>query len=125
MIYARFFQREFLPFLAEKRLKLDYKFSLDRDGFYSRFKEFERKLNDFREENARLLDVVVSREMEVEILKRTDKLKQQIESDAAKLFDAVQGFCDELIEDVDGDGVKCQNGSELIVFDSIEGKHLL
>ena len=45
--------------------------------------------------------------------------------DAAKLFRGVQSFCEELIQDAKGDGVKCHNGSEEIIFDDIEGKHLL
>lgn len=125
MLYSRFFQGEFLPFLTETRLKLDYKFSLDRDGFYGRYGEVERKLDDFREENARLSGGIVSREMELEIRKRTVKLKRQIEADAAKLFQGVQRFCEELIEDASADGVKCLNGGEQIAFDAIEGKRLL
>ncbi len=125
MLYARFFQAEFLPFLTEKRLKLDFKFSLDRDGFYGRFQELERKLSDFREENARLIAGVVSREMELEMRRRITKLKRLIESDAARFFSAVEAFCEELIEDVKGDGVKCLNGSEQIAFDNIEGDRLL
>jgi len=125
MIYARFFQSEFLPFLTEKRLKLDYKFSLDRDGFYRKYKEIERALDEFRKENARISNGTVRREMEPEILKRIITLKRRIKSDAAKLFRAVHGFCEELMEDADRDGVKCLNGSEEIVFDDIEGRRLL
>jgi hypothetical protein len=125
MVYARFFQTEFLPFLTEKRLKLDYKFSQDRDAFYGRFKKLERKLDDFREEAARLLEGIVNREMALEMRTRIIKLKREIKLDMAKLFRAVQGFCEELIEDAEGYGVKCLNGSEEIAFDDIEGKHLL
>ena len=32
-LYVRQFEREFLPFLTEKQLKLDFKYSMDRDGF--------------------------------------------------------------------------------------------
>ena len=125
MMYARFFQAEFLPVLTEKRLRLDYKFSLDRDGFYGRYKDVERSLGDFREENARLSNGTLRREMEQESYKRVIKLRGKIKSDAAKLFRAVHRFCEELIEDADGDGVKCLNGSEEIVFDDIEGTRLL
>lgn|GEM_PF-1385786 len=125
MMYARFFQSEFLPLLTEKRLRLDYKFSLERDSFYGRYKEIERSLNDFREENARLSRGTLRREMEQESYKRVIKLRGKIKSDAAKLFRAISGFCEELIADADGDGVKCLNGSEEIVFDDIEGVRLL
>jgi hypothetical protein len=125
MMYARFFQVEFLPVLTEKRLRLDYKFSIDRDSFYGRYKDVERSLNDFREENARLSSGTLRREMEQQSHKRVIKLRGKIKSDSAKLFRAVHRFCEELIEDADGDGVKCLNGSEEIVFDEIEGARLL
>jgi hypothetical protein len=125
MIYARFFQSEFLPFLTEKRLRLDSKFSQDRDGFYGRFTEFARELDDFREEAARLSEGIVNREMALEMRERIIKAKRQIKSDAAKLFRAVQSFCEELIDDAEGSGVKCLNGRDEITFDDIEGMRLL
>lgn len=125
MMYARFFRSEFLPFLTEKRLRLDYKFSLDRDGFYGKYKDVERALDDFRDANARLSNGTLRRKMEQESFKRVIKLRGKIKSDAAKLFRAVHNFCEELIEDADTDGVKCLNGREEIVFDDIEGSRLL
>jgi len=125
MLYARWFRDEFLPFLTELRLKLDYKFSLDRDSFYARFQELERKLDHFREENARLDEGVASREMELEMRKRVTKLRRQNGVDAARLFHALLAFAEELRDDADGEGVKCLNGRERITFDSIEGSRAL
>ena len=125
MLYMRWLREEFLPFLTEKRLKLDFKYSLDRDGFYARVQEVDRKLDDFREENARLVEGVAGRDMELEMRKRFNKLKREIEADAAKLFRALQLFARDLKEDADGDGVKCLNGDERIAFDSIEGRRAL
>ncbi len=125
MLHMRWFREEFLPFLTEKRLKLDFKFSLDRDGFYARFQDVERKLEDFREEVTRLGEGVAGREMELEVRKRMSKLTRQIEADASKLFQAVKVFARELVEDADGEGVKCLNGAERIAFDSIEGTRVL
>jgi len=125
MLYVRFFQSEFLPFLTEKRLKLDYKFSLERSGFYGKLNELDRKLSNFREENIRSSSDFISREMEPEIRKRSEKLRRQIKSEAATLFHAVRDFSEELMEDARGDGVKCLNGNQEIVFEAFEGKHLL
>jgi hypothetical protein len=125
MIYARFFQSEFLPILTEKRLRLDYKFSIERDSFYGRHKDLERSLKDFREENERLSRGTLRRDLEQESYSRLMRLRVKIKSEAAKLFRAVHSFCQELIEDADGDAVKCLNGSEEIVFDEIEGTRLL
>lgn len=125
MLYVGWFRDEFLPFLTEKRLKLDYKHSLDRDAFYARLQEVERKLEGFREENARLGEDLAGYEMELEMRKRFGKLKREIETDAAKLFHAVHVFASDLGEDAAGEGVKCLNGNERIEFDSIEGKRAL
>ena len=125
MLYVRWFRDEYLPFLTEKRLKLDFKYSLDRDAFYSRLQEVERKLKDFRGETAQLAQGIVSRDMEIEMRKRVIKLKRHVEADAAKLFQAVRVFARELQEDAAGDGVKCLNGGELIEFDPIEGERVL
>jgi len=125
MLYARFFKSEFLPFLAERRLKLDYKFSLERAGFYTKFNDLERKLDDFREESARLLTGAVGPAIELEMRKRNDRFKHQIKLEAAKFFRDLQRFCHELVQDADADGVKCLNGAEEIAFEGIEGAHLL
>ena len=112
MLYARYFGEEFLPFLTEKQLKLDFKYSLDRDGFYNRFQAIQRKIDHFREENARLAEGLSAATLELEIRKRTMKLTRQVEIDAARLFHAVRVFAADLGEDADGDGVKCLNGAE-------------
>ena len=80
MLYARWFREEFLPFLTQKRMKLDFKYSLDRDGFYARFQEVERKLDHSREENARIAEGAVGRELELEMRKRIMKLKREMET---------------------------------------------
>ena len=125
MLYARWFREEFLPFLTQKRMKLDFKYSLDRDGFYARFQEVERKLDHFREENARITEGAVGRELELEMRKRIMKLKRQVEIDAARLFHAVRVFAADLGEDAEADGVKCLNGAERVAFDPFEGHRAL
>lgn len=124
-LYLGLFQREFLPFLTEKQLKLDFSFSMDRDAFYSKFQGLVRKVEEFREEHRRLAEGVVSREVEAEIRTRSFKLKRIIEAEAARFFRTLQLFCRELVEDAHGDGVKCLNGDAAIAFDSIEGARML
>jgi hypothetical protein len=124
-LYARHFEKEFLPFLAEKQLKLDFKYSLDRDGFYSSYQSLQRRIVSYREENKRLAEGMVSRDMEMEVRKRAIKLVRLIEADAARFFRALEVFADDLVEDGHGDGVKCTNCDEEISFDSIEGRRAL
>jgi hypothetical protein len=124
-LYVAHFQREFLPFLTEKKLKLDFKFSMDRDGFYNGFQALQRKLADYREETRRIAEGMVSRDMEMETRKRALKLTRLIAMDGAKFFRAVERFASELGEDAEGDAVKCLNCEDEITFDSIEGERLL
>jgi hypothetical protein len=124
-LFMRHFEREYLPFLTEKQLKLDFKFSMDRDAFFSRFQEVQRKIENFREENARLSDGSVSRDREMDVRKRTGKLTRLTQADAARFFRAVRRFSGELKEDAGGDGVKCLNCDGEIFFDQIEGQRIL
>src|SRR5208337_3885347 len=105
-LYARQFETEFLPILTEKQLKLDFKYSLDRDAFYNNFQAIQRKIASYRDETRRLAEGLVSRDMELDIRKRTLKLTRLIQADAARFFRAIDRFCDQLIEDAHGDMVK-------------------
>ena len=49
-IYLYAFEHEFLALLSETKLRLDFKYSLERDGFYHRFEKIRRLLNDFVED---------------------------------------------------------------------------
>ncbi|MGA2478945.1 MAG: hypothetical protein ABSG63_09380 [Spirochaetia bacterium] len=124
-LFMSYFEREYLPFLTEKQLKLDFKFSLDRDAFYSRFQDLQRKIENFRQENARIADGSVSRDRDLEVRKRANKLTRLTQADAAKFFRAVKRFSGELGEDASGDGVKCLNCDAEISFDPIEGERVL
>ncbi len=124
-IYMDFFEKEYIPFLTEMRLKLDFKFSMERDGFYGRFQELIRKSADYRDEMKRLLEGAYTKDMETEIRKRTFKLKRILEAEASRFFRAIKRFTTELAEDAKTDGVKCLNGDDVISFDKIEGKRFL
>ncbi|HET6487942.1 MAG TPA: hypothetical protein VFH83_16050 [Spirochaetia bacterium] len=124
-LYVDLFEHEFIPFLTEKHLKLDFKFSMDRDAFYAGLQALIRRIADYREEQSRLAEGRVGREIEVDVRKRGSKLKRLIEVEAARLFRAVERFADELATDARGPGVKCLNNRGQVTFDSIEGNRLL
>ncbi len=124
-LYLRFFEKEYLPFLTEKQLKLDFKYSLDRDAFYNGLQALARKMTEYRGENRRLLEGEVTRERELEVRKRTAKLTRLVQADAARFFRAVQRFCRDLEDDAHGDMVKCLNCNGVIKFDAIEGERVL
>ena len=73
-LYVRYYEKEYLPFLTEKQLKLDFGLSFDRDRFYNTFQALERKMASYREENRRILEGMVGRDMELEVRKRNSML---------------------------------------------------
>ncbi len=124
-LYTGYFEHEYIPFLTEMRLKLDFKFSMERDGFYGRFQDLTRKIADFDDEATRLAEGGYSKEIEMEVRKRTFKLKRILEVEVSRFFRSVKRFTGELIDDAHTDGVKCLNADSEIHFDQIEGKRLL
>jgi hypothetical protein len=124
-LYTAYFEREFLPFLTEKQLKLDLKFSMDRDAFYNKFESLQRKIADYREAHQSITEGMVSRDLETEVRKRALKLTRLVEVEAAKFFRAIERFCNELVEDARAGGVKCRNSDGEVSFDRIEGIRML
>jgi hypothetical protein len=115
----------YTTFFAEKQLKLDLKFSMDRDAFYNTFESLQRKIADYREAHQSITEGMVSRDLETEVRKRALKLTRMVEVEAAKFFRAIERFCNELVEDAQAGGVKCRNCDGAVSFDRIEGNRML
>ena len=124
-LYLRFFEREYLPFLTEKQLKLDYKYSMDRDGFYTAFQAISRRMVEYGVENGHALEAPATREAGLKARDRAGKVSRLVQTEAARLFRSIQRFCEDLEDDAHGDMVKCLNCNGVISFDSIEGVRIL
>jgi len=124
-LYLEHFSAEYLPFLTETRLKLDLKRAIERDAFYRRFQELERRLEDWREAHRRLDDGGFNRDLEKEIRTRLFKLKRVLVVEASRFFRSLQRFARVLGEDAGSDGVQCLNAKDEIAFDPIEGTRRL
>ena len=124
-LYTAFYEREFLPFLTEKHLKLDLKYSMDRDAFYNTFESLQRKISDYRDAHQSITEGMVSRDLETEVRKRALKLTRMVEVEAAKFFRTVERFCADLLQDAREGGVKCRNWEREVSFDKIEGSRML
>ncbi len=124
-LYIRLFETEFLPFLTPQQLKLDFKFSLDRDSFYSPFQAIQRSLADYREESLRAAEGAFSKDRDREMRGRLTHLGRQIAMEAARFFRALQAFAAELALDAVTSGTKCLNGNARIAFDRVEGVRAL
>jgi hypothetical protein len=124
-LYLRRFEREFLPFLTEKHLKLDFSHGMDRDAFYGRLQSLRRIVDDHAGETVRLAEGLPRRDMEAEVRRRIQKLARAVVVESARLFRGLGVFAHALEEDAAGDGVLCLNGDRSVAFDSIEGTRLL
>ena len=98
---------------------------MERDGFYRRFQEVQRRLDDWRDAHRRLDEGGFNRDLENEIRTRSFKLKRILAVETSRFFRVMQRFTEELAEDATGDGVKCLNADAEIGFDRIEGDRLL
>jgi hypothetical protein len=124
-LYMRRFESEFLPFLTAQQLKLDFKFSLDRDSFYSPYQALQRSLQDYREECQRIAEAPAAKDRDRDIRQRAANLSRQIAVEGARFFRALQRFAAELALDAATNGTKCLNGNSRIAFDVVEGKRAL
>lgn len=123
LLYLNFFEKELLTFLSEKRLKLDFKHSIERDSFYHRFSSISRRLKDFKEDAARIDSFEGTHEKEMR--QRSFKKRRNLFLDGDRFFRSLVKFSKDLIEDLQEDGLKCLNGNEVMEFDKLEGNKYL
>jgi hypothetical protein len=123
--YLKCFAAEYLVLLSERQLKLDFKYSLDRDGFYRRYQELDRKLDDLRQEILKAERGEHRPELREEAHKRAFKMQRVVAVEAHRFFKAVSAFASDLIEDIETEGLKCLNGRSVVRFEPVEGKRHL
>jgi hypothetical protein len=123
--YLEFFEHEFLPLLSETRLKLDFKHSLERDGFYHRFGNLRRLLIDLTDEGSRMDPYFVEKHAE-DLRQRSFKKKRNIALETDKFFRSLAQFTTDVSEDVGHGGSVCLNAVDTLHFDRrIEGSRYL
>jgi hypothetical protein len=123
--YLEFFEHEFLPLLSETKLKLDFKHSLERDGFYHRFGNLRRLLLDLNDEGSRMDPYFVEKHAE-DLRQRSFKKKRNIAVETDKFFRSLAGFTTDVAEDVGHGGSVCLNAGDTLHFDRrIEGTRYL
>lgn len=125
MLYLNFFDREFLMIFSERKMRLDFQHSLERDSYYHRFQETLRKMRDFHDELEQIEETEKRAGEKGEKKKRILRMKRVLTIEANRLFNSVVRFTDELVMDIENDGLKCLNGNESVHFDDIEGKKYL
>lgn len=123
--YLKYFDEEFIVVLSERSIKLDFKYSIDRDNFYHKFKDLQRKMKDYEDEIIQIENATYTKNEQFERKQRNLKRMRLMEIDTNKYFRSIEKFCIELIQDIEQDGSKCLNSDDTLEFDSIEGEKYL
>ena len=124
-IYLLHFDKEFLCFFNKKKMKLDVKYSIDRDGVYDQFTKLYRLFEDYAGENSRYQNDEYSKQMQNEFLQRIGKMKHSIFIQANTFFSQLYDFAEDLISDLGKDAILCLNGDEVLDFSGYTIKSFL
>jgi len=120
LLYLHHFDAEFLGLLSERKLRLDVKFSVERDGFYNSFNRLSRQAESYCEEAERIQDGAYAKAHEEDILKRMVEMRHNLFIEANRFFRRVQSFSRNLLDDLAGDAIMCQNGDERLEYSEID-----
>ncbi|MBN1524790.1 MAG: hypothetical protein JW904_09920 [Spirochaetales bacterium] len=120
-----FFGKEFLSILTERKMKLDFKYSLERDGFYHLFQDIQKKMADFEDEMNTINKGNYKESALTEIKNRRLRKRRILIVETDRFFRKLKKFTHEILEDIEKDGVACLNSNARIHFDMIEGMRFL
>ncbi len=120
LLYFRYFEDEFIGLFSERKLKLDVEYSVERDGFYHQFTQLSRRTGNYCVEALRVQEGDYARTYEQEMLKRIVEMRHAVVIESNAFFRRVHRFTGELIDDLDGDAILCQNGDAELVYSDID-----
>lgn len=123
-LYLAYFESEFLALLSETRLKLDFKYSLERDSFYHRFENLRRLLLDIREDASRM-EEYIGQKHEEEMRLRSFKKNRNVIMESDKLFRDLIRFAGSLAKDIAARGSTCLNAHDVLRLDKLHGRREL
>lgn len=120
LLYLHFFEQEFIGLFSERKLKLDVEYSVERDGFYHQFSQLSRRMKNYCDEALRVQSGDYAKTYEQEMLKRVVEMRHAIVIESNGFFRKVHRFAGELIDDLDGDGILCQNGEAELAYSDLD-----
>ncbi len=120
LLYLRYFEDEFIGLFSERKLKLDVKYSVERDGYYHLFNQLQRRVHDYCGEAVRIQEGNYSKTYEQDMLKRMVEMRHAIMIESDAFFRRIHRFSGELIDDLDGDGILCQNGDAELNYSELD-----
>lgn len=124
-LYVHYFGEEFLGMMTSRKARLDVKYSVERDSYYDLYHQVQRSVENYRTEAERISDGSYSKEYEVDILRRKVEMRHALLVEVDWLFRKVLRFSHELQEDIEGDGVFCQNPNEQLQYSSLDRESVL
>ena len=119
-LYLHHFDTEYLGLLNERKLRLDVKYSLERDSFYDAFNTVRRQADSYCTEAARINAGEYTKAYEEEILRRMVEMRHNLFIETNRLFRRVQRFTKDLIDDLNGDAILCQNPDERLSYSELD-----
>lgn len=120
-----YFEKEFLPILTDRKTKLDFKYSLERDGFYHLYQDLMKRITDFEDE-MKIIDEGKYKESTLtEIKNRRLRKRRVLIIETDKLFRRCRHFTQEILDDIEKNGVACLNPEAVMHFDQLEGLRFL
>lgn len=124
-LYMDCFYDEFMIFLTPKKLRVDSKFSLERDRFYPEYHELVRQVHDYRKTVDTSAELVKKADFRSDIVtdvkSRTHKIRTNLLIKAGRYFVRVRNFAGDLVADLEEDGGICKNGEDILEFQELKG----
>lgn len=120
ILYMHYFEDEFLGMFTSRKMRLDVQYSVERDQFYDLYHQVLRGLGDYRMEADRIADGTYAKQYEGEIFKRKVEMRHAVLADVDWYFRKVKRFAKVLLEDIDGEGLLCQNPEEKLDYSKLD-----
>ncbi|MFP4364316.1 MAG: hypothetical protein ACLFR1_10665 [Spirochaetia bacterium] len=120
LVYLSHFDNEFLSFLSERKLRLDFNHSIERDSFYNSFQQVYKKTTDYQREKRQNIDNSFFKAHEMDLRNRKMKMLRMLYLDIAKYFRKVRRFAGDLLENIEQGGGMCLNPDEKIEISEYE-----
>lgn len=125
ILYMHQFETEFLGMFTSRKMRLDVKYSVERDSFYDLFYQVSRSLKNYRTEADRIASGTYAKQYEADILKRKVEMRHAVLIEIDWFFRKLRRFAKELIDDIEGDGLLCQNPTEELSYSKLDQEQLL
>jgi hypothetical protein len=119
------FENEFLPVLTERKIKLDFKYSLERDSFYNLYQDLSKRVDDFEEQLIIIEQGKYTEGTLLDIKNRLLKRRRILLIETDRFFQKIKKFSDELNNNIEKNGSECLNKDDTISFEFIEGERYL